>query len=73
MRVQALEDINLNCDFPNSLTNLVGGNLNEQLRICFKKLESIEQIDKEFLETPLMQKIHNLAQENAEIYIKLTE
>jgi hypothetical protein len=67
LRVQALEDINLNCDFPNSLTILVGGNLIEQLRICFKKLESIEQIDKEFLETPLMQRINNLAQENAEI------
>jgi len=47
-QIKALEDINRNCDFPNSLTTLVGQKLNENLAGCLQKLKDIESMENEF-------------------------
>jgi predicted nucleic acid-binding Zn-ribbon protein len=47
-QIKELEDINRNCDFPNSLTTLVGQKLNEHLAGCLQKLNDIESMENEF-------------------------
>jgi len=41
--------------------------LNEQLAVSLKKLNDIESMENEFLDTALMTKIKNIAKDNEEI------
>ena len=47
-RVSAIEQINRNCDFPNSLTKLVQQNLLSKYEECTKRLTNIEKMEIEF-------------------------
>ena len=48
-RITVLEEINRKSDFPNSLTSLIEENLNQQLKECINKINSIEKIENELM------------------------
>lgn len=59
-RIAKLEEINLDCSFPQSLKTIVGQNLKDKFDDCVKRLNSIENLEIKHNEATLREKMKKL-------------